>query len=161
MNQNYSDSQKIMWETKAHQTRDIRYLLIPFFCFKLSIRFKPSPEYKGNTGSLTFYGHEHSCSYKQCIAGHVKDILLDRMKGYNELIKKVELEYKGKYTSAKIYGRSPGELMFPTLHRTYYNGKLDKESVVDPVIDLKDEFKTLYYRLESNLLILSEVYPYK
>lgn len=150
---------KLIADARAHQTLDLRALIIPWLCFKLFIKFKPSADYKNSNrhhSGFTFYGHEHSCTYKQCLFGHVKEIHLDRMKGYNELVKKVERDYKGKYTSAKIYGRRPGELLFNTVHREYYMGKLDKEKVNDPVIDVADAFKILKYKIESGLLIIVE-----
>lgn len=145
---------------KGHVKKNIKYLLQQHYWFRLWIRFKYDPDYHGPdraSGGLHFYGNEHKCTYNQCVSGKVKEIVLDRWKGYNDLIQLIEKgEFKGKYITAKIYGYDPQTGAYDILHRVYLRGKLQKKEVNDPVLDTKDEFLTLHFTIQDNRVIIQD-----
>lgn len=153
-------NRRLIFTHKAHATFDLRGLLIPWLTYKVYFRLKPSERHgTKQVHSKTMYGDEHSCSYKQCMAGYAKEITLDRTKGYQELIDLVERKMKGQHISAKIYGRDPDTDAFDHLHRVYINGKIEKERVNDPVIDPLYQYRTIYFKIEKDRLILSDKSP--
>lgn len=170
MNQEYQANRKQIAEDAAHAKRDLRSLLIPYFRFKLTVRFYPTPGNRPQQQEArTFYGHEHDCTYNQCVAGHFPFITMNRSKGYDELLKLVEKNYAGKYSVAKIWGRLPGSNVFTELHRVYNNGKIQKGKIEysgrdlelpnDPVIDAADQFKKIYFKVEAGKVIVMENDP--
>jgi hypothetical protein len=141
---------------KAHATYDLRMLLIPWLQFKAVVTFKANPSY-GTSAAVkkTFYGDEHSCTYKQCLAGHVDKIVLNRLKGYTALIDMVEnINFKKSYVKVYFYGRSPQTGNFDILHRYYYEGKLSDQRVNDPVLDSINVEKNLDFKVSGNRLLL-------
>lgn len=170
MNHDYQASRRQIAEDAAHAKRDLRSLLIPYFRFRVTIKFFPTPGGRvQQQESRTFYGHEHDCTYNQCVAGHFPFITMNRSKGYDELLKLVEKNYAGKYSVAKIWGRPPGAVAFTDLHRIYYNGKIQKGVVQyngedlqlpnDPVIDVADQLKKLFYKVEGGKVFVLENDP--
>lgn len=170
MNDDYKTNQKKISDSAAYVKRDLRLLLIPFFRFRLHIKFHPAPGNRPwHQNTRTFYGHEHDCTYNQCVAGHYPFITMDRCRGYDELVNLVEKRYEGKYVTAKIYGRPPGSVVFSDLHRLYDYGKIKKGTVLhngqdlelpnDPVIDAADQYKKLFFKIESGMLIVMEKDP--
>ena len=141
---------------RLHLTKKIHGLLIPWLSFRLYIHFKSSQEY-GKDSRCHFYGQEQRCTYNQCIHGHVETIILDKLAGYNNLVHLVEKgSFKGKYKTAKIYSRTPGLGKFDILHREYYKGKLNTDTVDDPVLDVADQHRILYYKIENKRLVILE-----
>jgi hypothetical protein len=134
--------------SKAKDTNDIKPLLRHWLSFRLYIVFK-SP-YKT---SRWLYGNEHRCTYNQCLHGKVPNIVLRKSKGYTDLIRLVEKEYKGKYQSATIYGRNAPGGPFDEVCRRYYQGTLQDKN--DPLLS-DDEGLTLYYSLKEGKLVISE-----
>jgi len=141
---------------KAHATFDLRMLLIPWLQFKAVVTFKPNPSYgTAQPVKKTFYGDEHCCTYKQCINGHVENIMLDRLKGYTALIDMVEnINFRKTYIKVYLYGRHPETNNFDTLHRNYFEGKLNTDRVNDPAIDTVNQYKKLDFKVTGNRLVI-------
>ncbi|MFC0772416.1 hypothetical protein [Terrimonas alba] len=90
------------------------------------------------------------------MAGKVTEILLDKQKGYNDLISLLERgSFKNKYIIAKIYGKIPDTDNFEVLHRTYYHGKLTKKDTNDPVFTTENRILKLYSKPENGRLVIS------
>lgn len=137
---------------RAHFERNIKLLLQPYFEFRLYIVFKTA---EGRPGPKRhFYGNEHQCTYTQLLHQKLPFISMDKLKGYNELIKLVEESYKGKYIGAKIYGREPGQEQFSILHRDYLRGEL--KECHDPVIAAGDQYYNLSYLIEKGRVIIGQ-----
>lgn len=150
-----NENKQFILDAKPHIEQNLHQLLIPFLKFRAYVKFKSLNQYsKHNT--CHFYAQEQRCTYNQCLHFHVPYIELDRVAGYERLVDLIERRYKGKYLSADIYGRVPGENKFDIIHRRYLKGKLDKETVNDPVIDISDVKKLIYYTVERGRLVLSE-----
>lgn len=167
----YTDSQKLLFGLKYHDTREICGLLFQYNQFRMYIKFKDTKEY-GSGKKVHLYGQEHRCTYNQCLHNRVPNIVLDRYQGYHKLVDLLERgTYKGKYNNAKIYSRLPGTDNFDILHREYDKGKLIKDTVNDPVFDHENKifdtilkqpgapdqifaeiplFKTIYYTIDHS-----------
>jgi hypothetical protein len=149
-------------QMKFHHTYDLRGLLMPWLRFRAQIVFKPSHDHgTSSTRTLTCYGDEHDCTYKQCLAGHVKAIILDRVKGYEALMGYIEgPKCRNKIVSATIYGRSsPDSKLFDLTHRHYDSkGKLVSGDTIvgDPVIEDIERYKQLDYKIDNGLLVIVE-----
>lgn len=135
---------------KAHMTRELKYLLLDHFQFRAHINFK-------NKKKFSPYGNEHQCTYNQLLAGRMPNILLDREKGYTDLIRLIENSYRGKYNTAAIYMRHPATNEFDILCRRYMNG--EAEEINDPVIPDENKFLTLYYYIKEGRVIIDTVDP--
>jgi hypothetical protein len=79
-------------------------------------------------------------------------VLLDKQKGYTDLLRLVEQTWKGKLNTAAIYMREPGQEKFNKLCRRWYLGEL--EECDDPGTDQLQNQK-LYYWFENYRLRLS------
>lgn len=124
-----------MLALKAIQTNNLKHFLVAHFTFRAWINFKDSDKRR------TFYGNEHNCTLNQLIAGHKDQVVLDKYKGLDDLIKLIEKTWRGKWKSARIFMReNPGE-GFDKEIRRYYNGQIEDEQ--SPV--LKREFEVLYF----------------
>lgn len=143
----------------ARYNNDLRRLLRPWYTFRLFIRFN-KPIFKkggGSQNSSHFYGFEESCTYNQCLHGHFKNIVLNKLKGYAECIQLAEEKYKGDYKSATIYSRSvfPGG-DFDVEHRQYgKDGIIEK--INDPVLTETDS-QTIFFSNIGGFLML---HPHK
>jgi hypothetical protein len=149
---------------RAHSSLDLRALLLPWLRFRAVITFKASPQ--RGTGVATkkvFYGDEHGVTYKQCLTGHAntggkntaKVILLDRYKGYNALVNKIEGDLRGQYIKILLFGRD-GSNEFNILHRAYYNNRLNKETVNDPILAPSEQYKELHFKVANCRLVIFE-----
>lgn len=136
---------------EAHMKRNLKFLLMPHFLFRAFVNFK-------NNKRTHLYGNEHKVTYNQILAGRVPQILLNREKGYTDLITLIETAYVGKYKQATIYMRTPGTNEFDTICRSYdSNGIRDMN---DPVLSDEQKQLTLYYTIESGrVFILTEPVP--
>ena len=135
------------YEQKDNLTGNLKMLLMPYFSFRLFIKFN---DRKGQKRHL--YGNEHNCTNHQLQQQKVPFILLDKQKGYTDLINLVEKRWQKKYSAAAIYMRPPGEKTFSILCRRYYDGEL--EECQDPIIT-PELNQTLYYHFENHRLQLS------
>lgn len=136
---------------KAHSTGDLKHFLKQYFLFRAYIVFKNGKKFHA-------YGNEHSCTYNQLRYGRFDNILLNREKGYTDLINMIEKKYSGKYTRAKIYSRQPGQENFNTICRDY-NDAGQLEECQDPVLSDDDKFLTLYYYTHKGQVIITETDP--
>ncbi len=152
---NQTENLQELQRLQASQTNDIRILLQPWLSFRLYIVFmqKNNPKEKSRRH---FYGHEHQCTYNQCVHGMIPNITLRRKKGYEALVEMVEKTYKGKYQSATIYMRSQKGGPFDVLCREYYKGGLQKKN--DPLLS-DDEGFILYYHSKNGKLEIIEQDP--
>lgn len=126
---------------KAHIERKIKPLLTPWLNFKLHMKFT------GTGHERTIFGNEHQCTYNQCFHGKVKEIVLNRKKGYIGLVHYIEKDLKGKLIKAKIFTRDAnGE--FEILCRSYYKGGLMLPTN-DPVLS-EDEGLILYHQRKKS-----------
>jgi hypothetical protein len=137
---------------RAHLERNIKLLLQPMFHFRLYVVFslhdgRPGPK-------RHFYGNEHQCTYQQLLSQKLPYIEMNKNKGYKDLVHLVEGAYYGRYISAKIYGREPGQINFDSLHRDYFRGKLLSQS--DPEIPVDEQCYKLTYRIESGRVIIND-----
>ncbi len=114
---------------KAHALKDLRLLISSdFFYFRAKISFTDTEKTE-----LTAYGHEHSVTYKQCLAGYAKEIHLDATKGYKALVDWITVNGNAGFIKiAKIYGRENITDNFDTTHRVYIRGKW--QQITDPII---------------------------
>lgn len=129
---------------KAATTNSIQAILLDHFLFKLYIKFN-------NGKTMTLYGHEHDCTYSQCINGHVDKIVLNRLKGYTALLNYVEHTKKGQYQKAIIYTRQPGEEKFNTICRRYFKGNI--EECIDPVLTGAEEIALDFQIINKRVII--------
>lgn len=136
---------------KAHATKDLKFLLLPYLSFRAYVIFTGKEKKKSH-----FYGNEHQCTYNQCLFGKIPHIQLRRLKGYTDLVNLIENNYKGKYLTAKIYMRDPQTGQFDILCREYFKGGLQECN--DPVID-ENEMRTLFYYIKKNYVIITETDP--
>jgi hypothetical protein len=130
-------------EITAYLERDIRPLLIHhnLLSFRAHISF---PAYK-----RTLYGHEHRCTYNQCLAGDIPHILLKKQWGYQALIDLIERKYKGQFSYATIYMRSEEvKNDFPYICRQYTSKGEDLEKRQDPVLS-EDEISIVYFKVNA------------
>jgi hypothetical protein len=141
--------------TRAHLERDIKFLLMPWFSFRAYIRFTGRDKKRGH-----FYGNEHQVTYNQCLFQKVPAIQLRKSKGYNDLIRFIEQDLKGKIVSAKIYRRDAGSADFNVLCREYFKGGLNMETLNDPVLS-DDEGHFLYYLVKNGRVEITEEDPSK
>jgi hypothetical protein len=145
------ENKEIIKQYKAMQTNNLNLILQPWCSFRLYVVFKPPAKTRRH-----FYGNEHQCTYNQCMNHHVKNILMRKKKGYNDLVNLVEKTYRGKYQTAVIYMREPGKDKFELECRRYYNGGLEKQN--DPILS-DDEGFTLYFTIKNGLLVIQETNP--
>lgn len=146
---NYADIQHTMFKNKCHLNRNLPGLLIPWRTFRLYILFRKSPLY-GDERRMHFYGHEEKCTYNQCRTGRVQNIVCNKKDGWDSLINLLEVKYRRKYISAKIYGKSsPALTEFDVLHREYVNGRLVTTTQNDPAFD-KEGNITMYKKAEDD-----------
>ena len=146
---------------KAWLTRNLKFLLLDHYSFRLYIKFKSSEHYGHQRGGRIFYGNEHNCTYNQCLSKKIEVIKLDKLKGYTDLINLVERgSFKNKFETAKLYGKSPGSVAFDVCHRQYFNGKLKKDSVIDPEIDTTEQFTFLYYNVDEFGRVIINTQPF-
>lgn len=136
---------------EAHRTYNLKFFLMDYFLFRCYIVFKNGKKWHGS-------GNEHSCTYNQLRYGRYDNIILDREKGYTDLINLIEGKYKGQYTAAKIYSRQPGEKNFNTLCR-HYNVKGELEECQDPVIPDEQKILILFYYTHQGRVIVTETDP--
>lgn len=129
---------------KAHQTGDVKYLLSKWFCFRAYVLFN-------NRKKFHAYGNEHAVTYNQLRYGRIQEIRLQREKGYTDLIHLLEKTWRGKYTSARIYMREPGEKDFNTVCREY-NEKAELIDCQDPVT-MPADITLWYHFLDGNVVI--------
>jgi hypothetical protein len=153
-----SDAQNKLAMVRARYQNDLSVLLRPYYSFRLFIKFKKAHfDGKGHKKDTKhFYGIENTCSYNQCLHGHVDNIFLDKKMGYNNCIYLAEQKYMGQYFLAQIYTR----LQFPDgkfdiLLREYsHNGELLADPQ-DPVFKPEDN-RTLFFLLKNDYLVLTE-----
>lgn len=126
--------------TKAHLTKDVKFLLLPFFSFRMYVCYNSGERKKAH-----YYGNEHQVTYNQLLYQKVPVITLSVKKGYMDLLQMVEHTIKGRYTSAKLYMRAENK-QFDILCREYYKGQLNENTVNDPVLS-DDEGRVLYYNI--------------
>lgn len=138
-------------DLKAHQTGDIKHFLKKYFLFRAYVVFKTGKKFHP-------YGNEHMVTYNQLRYGKVDSIILNREKGYTDLIGMIEKNYAGKISTAKIYCRNPGENNFDTLCR-YYDNTGQLVECQDPVIPDDQKILTLYYYTHKGLVIVTETNP--
>lgn len=132
---------------RAHQTRDLKYLLIPYLTFRAYVNFG------GPTRKKThFYGNEHTCTYNQLLHGHLDKIVLCKAKGYRELVEFIE-GLKGKYISAKLYMRTEPRGKFDLLCLEWYKGSFNRHH--EPVVS-EDEISELYFEIVKGQIIIRE-----
>lgn len=111
----------------ALQTNNLKHFLLPWLSFRLHISFKPPDKKRRH-----FYGNEHGVTLNQLRAGHKDNVVLDKYKGYTDLINLVEKTWKGKWQAAAIYMRSEMGGPFDVEVRRYYRGEIENEN--SPVI---------------------------
>ena len=131
-------------QQKAATTNAIQIILQPFYQFRLYIKFN-------NGKIMTLYGHEHDCTYKQCLFAHQAQIILSRPKGYYALVNYIENTKKGLYQKAIIYKREPGEERFNTICRRYFKGIIEEQK--DPVFTDTD-LLVLDYQIVNNRVVI-------
>ena len=131
-------------QQKAATTNAIQIILQPFYQFRLYIKFN-------NDKIMTLYGHEHDCTYKQCLFAHQPQIILSRPKGYNALVNYVEHTKKGQYKKAIIYMRQPGEEKFNKICRRYFKGAIEEQN--DPLFTDTD-LLVLDYQVINNRVVI-------
>lgn len=145
---------------RAKQQNDISILLRKYFTYRIYLRFKkPFFDSRGKKfDSQHFYGHEHDCSYRQCLYGHVENIFLNKLQGFDSCVYMAEHRFKGLYHSAKIYARTvfPNG-KFDVLCREYDSSNEIKEQQ-DPVIQVSDN-RVLYFTVVDGMLELAETQP--
>lgn len=158
--------QKTMQVIRAKAKSDIHELLRPWYSFRIYLKFKNIIFKRDGSkhDSNHFSGYEESCSYNQCLHGHVKEIFLNKEKGWAECIKMAEVSNNDRdgnplYRYAQIYQRTdfPGG-KFNILCRQY-NSKGELEVQQDPVIMPADN-KTLYFiKANIGLILTEEIAP--
>lgn len=137
---------------KAHLTKDIKFLLLPWLNFRLYVKYST-----GGRKSAHYYGNEHRITYNQCAYEKVPAIELKPKKGFDNLIWMVENQLKGQYTAAKLYRRAENK-QFDILCREYYKGQLNENTINDPVLS-DDEGMILYYKIVKGFVIIQEEDP--
>lgn len=147
-------NKKFIAEKKAHMTRDLKLLITDHLVFKLHMAFKKR-DANSKSVKRSIYGNEHSVTYDQCFFGKVDCIVLDRKKGYNDLIRYIEQDLKGQYIECKIY-MDDGTRKFPRLCRKYHKGSRVLED--DPALS-EEDVKLLYFTTEKGLLVIHETKP--
>lgn len=147
------ENKEIVKAHKAKHTNNLNLLLQPWCTFRLYVVFKPPEKTRRH-----FYGNEHQCTYYQCLNHHVKEIVMRKKKGYEDLVNLVEKTFKGKYQTAVIYMRENGSDKFEKECRRYYKGGLELKD--DPVLS-DDEGFTLYFTVKNGLLVIQETDPGK
>lgn len=157
---NYSENQRNIFLAGCHAKMNLPGLLIPWRTFRLYVYFKASALH-GEAKRRHFYGHEEKCTYNQCRTGRVQNIVCSKKDGWDSLINLLEVKYRRKYISAKIYGKSSPKLTeFDILHREYVNGRLVTTTQNDPVFN--EGNITMYKRSEDdNDLVVPVVQPDK
>ncbi|RTL56260.1 MAG: hypothetical protein EKK37_17455 [Sphingobacteriales bacterium] len=149
--QNYLRSSEHL-NKKAASDGNLKHFLLPFFCFRLYVR------YKNKKKPVHLYGNEHQCTYYQLQTGRVPHIELSQTKGYTDLIRYVEEKIKGKYLTAIIYRRTGDHSDFNIECRRYNEaGQLEK--CQDPVIDPEVDKRILYYYFKNGELQLQYINP--
>lgn len=149
---------EIIRQERFHQTHFLPGLLTPFYRFRMHVKFFTGQQSKnGNeiTRASWIYGFENKCTYLQCLRGYVQTIVLDRIYGYNSLLKMIEAggQFFNKISSASIYGRDESG-QFAILHRHYDGARLDEARVNDPEIDTADQYKQLHFTVVKNRLVI-------
>jgi hypothetical protein len=153
-----SENQKLIAERKAHNTGNLKHFLTPYFMFRAYIVFKPENGDKKYSKKFHPYGNEHSVTYNQLRYGKIDLIVLDRMKGYTDLIKLIERNYHHHYLRAQIYMRLPGQEGFNTLCRDY-NERSELVECQDPTLTPEQEKLTLYYYVHAGMVTVTETDP--
>jgi hypothetical protein len=144
-------------EAAAHNKGDIKFFLQKYFLFRAYIVFKANNADKRYAKKFHAYGNEHSVTYNQLRYNRHDSIILDRMKGYTDLVKLIE-RYYNHYTRAQIYMRMPGEEKFNILCRDY-NAKSELVECQDPVLPDEHLKKELFYIVHAGLVIITEDPP--
>lgn len=156
-----NDPQKHLSLLRAKNTNDLFELLKPYYTYRLYIRFR-QPHYDHRNGEMKenvhFYGYEHSCSYHQCLQGHVNEILLDKTKGYQYCIWLAEDKHLGRYRFATLYARTNfPDGRFNILCRHYNkNGELMDVKEANDMKPTDDDNRTIYFETVGGLLQLRD-----
>jgi hypothetical protein len=140
--------------TRAHVEREIKILLLPYLQFRLYVRYTGRDKKVGH-----YYGNEHQVTYNQCLFKRVPHINLYKKKGYNDLVRMIEEQLRGKYISAKLYRKSdPSKEVFDILCREYYKGELNPNTINDPILS-EDEIRILYYEVFKGRVVIQLTPP--
>lgn len=131
---------------KAHMTRNIKMLLMEHFVFRAYIRFH-------DRKTVHLYGNEHKCTYNQLLAGRFPSIVLDREKGYTDLIGLLEGPYRNRYQYATIYMRTPGTSEFDIICRQYDRNGL--KDINDPVLPDDQKKIELTYTIQNGRVLVA------
>lgn len=149
---------------RAKYENDIAVLLRPWYSFRVFVKFKKA--FYGKRGerkdSQHFYGLEHAVSYRQCLYGHAKNIVLNKKQGFDHCVEMAEEKFAGRFYSLRIYSRSVfPDGTFDQLHRLYdEKGNIIRQipgeggeaiELVDPVITEEDN-RTLYFSIKNGML---------
>lgn len=144
----YFRSQEFL-DNKAASSGDIKHFLKSFFMFRAYIKYR-------NGKVVHLYGNEHQVTLQQLVHNRVPSIIMDREKGYTELVTHLERKIK-EFSVGAIYQRHPEKKDFSIICRRYYNGQL--EECQDPVIPENQKILTLYYYFKNNLPVISTDNP--
>ncbi|MFZ4056976.1 MAG: hypothetical protein ACOYKE_02505 [Ferruginibacter sp.] len=136
---------------RAAQEGDVKHFLKPYFSFRLYAQFKKDKK------KVHFYGNEHQVTYQQLKFAQAKSIILNKEKGYTDLIKLVEVTWKNRLLSAVIYMRESDNAPFNIECRRYYNGEITDCN--DPVISAENNFRELFYFFQNGILFITEEKP--
>lgn len=149
-------NKEILKEDHAHKMHDLKQVLSlrKYFRFKLHMVLKKR-DGSNRYIKRSIYGNEHSVTYDQCLFAKVDCIVLDRAKGYNDLIRYVEEDLKGQYIECKIY-QDDGSQKFAHLCRRYSRGGLVHKS--DPELG-EEDVKVLYFATQKDRLLILEEKP--
>ncbi len=134
--------------TKAHISKEIKFILLPLLQFRLYVRYNGRDKKTGH-----YYGNEHQCTYNQCLYQKIPFIILNKKKGFDDLVWMVENRLKGQYISAKLYMRSDPYKDFDILCREYYKGGIINETVNNPIL-FEDEVRTIHYTIDRGRVII-------
>lgn len=146
-------NKEILKETHAHQMQDLKLLLSlkKQFITKLHMVFKKRDK-ESRSIKRSIYGNEHSVTYSQCLFHKVDCIVLDRKKGYYDLVRYVEQDLKGQYIECKLY-YDDGSGNFNKLCRKWHKGGLVLKE--DPEFSDED-VKVLYFTVKNSRLHITE-----
>lgn len=147
--------QEIEAAERPHREQNLKLLLIQYgyLTFRAYVVFPKKHASRSRNPTRTFYSHETRSTYRQCLHGRVNRIELNKLEGYQNLIKLIDEDMKGQWLSAKIYGRNPDTGEFDKLHREYYQGGLKDAN--DPVLTESD-IQHVYFRVENHRLVLTD-----
>lgn len=167
-----TDAQRELDIIGAKYDNDLPRILRPWLSFRIFLKFKKTfVETEGvrrgkRSDVIHRYGYENSCTYSQCVNGHVENILLDKQRGFNKCVWLAEYEFRDLFMLAQIYTRAiTPDGKFDILLRQYNSkgeiitaGK-DLEGKEDLIKELTtpDKNQTLYFIINTKGFIeLSE-----